>query len=437
MEIMILIILILVNAFFAASEISLVALNDNKINKRAQENDKKSIKLKKLLDEPGRFLATIQIGITLAGFLASAFAADSFATPLANWLKEIGVPLSVSLLETISVIVITLLLSYFTLVVGELVPKQLALQKAEQIAYLTVNPLSILFKISFPFVKLLNISTNLIVKLFGVDPNAKKEEANEEEIRMLVDIGGEQGTIEVDEKQMIHNIFELNDKQVSDVMTHRTEIIAIQKNAPLDEILQIMNEKRFTRFPIYEENMDNIIGILHMKDMFPYLSQEKVEFSLEAILREPYYVMEMQPIDVAFNDMKANNAHIAIVLDEYGGVDGIVTMEDMIEEIVGEIMSEHHLPGEQEESEIIPLTDEQYRVEGVTNLYELEEVFQVELPTEEFETINGFFVHLLGRIPKIGEQPTVTYKNLKIEAEVITEHKVETFKITVLEKEKK
>src|SRR5690606_10414917 len=242
MEIMILIILILVNAFFAASEISLVAVNDTKINKRAQENDKKSIKLKKLLDEPGRFLATIQIGITLAGFLASAFAADSFATPLANWLNDIGVPLSVSLLETVSVIVITLLLSYFTLVVGELVPKQLALQKAEQIAYLTVNTLSILFKISYPFVKLLNFSTNMIVKLFGVDPNAKKEEANEEEIRMLVDIGGEQGTIEVDEKQMIHNIFELNDKQVSDVMTHRTEIIAIRKDASLEEILRIMNE---------------------------------------------------------------------------------------------------------------------------------------------------------------------------------------------------
>ena len=435
MEIVILIILILVNAFFAASEISLVALNDNKIAKRALEKDKKSIKLKKLLDEPGRFLATIQIGITLAGFLASAFAADSFATPLANWLVEIGVPLSLSLLETISVIVITLLLSYFTLVIGELVPKQLALQKAEQIAYLTVNPLSILFKISYPFVLLLNTSTNLIVKLFGVDPNAKKDEANEEEIRMLVDIGGEQGTIEIDEKQMIHNIFELNDKQVSDVMTHRTDIVAIHKDESLSEILRIMNEKRYTRFPVYEENMDNVIGILHMKDMFPYLAMENETFSLQSILREPYYVMDTQPIDVAFNEMKVNNVHVAIVIDEYGGVDGLVTMEDMIEEIVGEIRSEHHLPGEHEESEIISLTNQEYRVEGTTSLYELEEEFNVELPTEEFETVNGLFIHLLGRIPKRGEKPVITYKNLKLEAVEIKENRVEVLKITILDKE--
>ncbi|WP_058308364.1 hemolysin family protein [Gracilibacillus massiliensis] len=430
LEIGILIILILVNAFFAASEISLVALNDNKIKKRAEQQDKKSIKLQTLLAEPGRFLATIQIGITLAGFLASAFAADSFAGPLAEWLVAIGVPIAVSILETIAVITITILLSYFTLVIGELVPKQLALQKAETIAYKTVIPLTFLFKVSYPFVKILNHSTNLIVKLFGVDPNAKQDEANEEEIRMLVDIGGERGTIENEEKRMIHNIFEFNDKTVTDIMTHRTEITAINIESSVDEILEVINDKRFTRFPVYEVDIDHVIGILHMKDMFPILQERDHPFTLKNILRKPYYVMESQPVDVAFRDMKNHNIHIAMVVDEYGGIDGLITMEDIIEEIVGEILSEHHLPGEDESSSFKKINSNQFEVEGTTHLYLLEEAFQVELPSDDFETINGFMVHLLGYIPHPKEQPSVIYGNLILEAIEISDYRIEKILIT-------
>ncbi|WP_208589840.1 hemolysin family protein [Gracilibacillus suaedae] len=426
----ILVLLILINAFFAASEISLVALNDNKIKKRAEQGDKKSVKLQELLSEPGRFLATIQIGITLAGFLASAFAADRFAEPLAEWSVSIGIPVALSLLKTIAVVTITILLSYFTLVIGELVPKQLALQKAETIAYKTVNPLSILFKISYPFVKILNLSTNLIVKLFGVDPHAKQEEANEEEIRMLVDIGGERGTIKNDEKRMIHNIFEFNDKTVSDIMTHRTDITAINVESSIDEILDIINDKRFTRFPVYEEGIDHVIGILHMKDMFPYLKGNNHPWN--HLLRKPYYVMESQPIDIAFRDMKKHNIHIAMIVDEYGGIDGLITMEDMIEEIVGEILSEHHLPGEDEASSVKKVNTNQYEVEGTTHLYLLEEAFQMELPYDDFETVNGFIVHQLGYIPQNSEErPSIAYKNLTFEAVEISDYRIEKVLITI------
>lgn len=430
LAITVLVILILINAFFAASEIALVALNDNKIQKRAKEKDKKSMKLQTLLAEPGRFLATIQIGITLAGFLASAFAADSFADPLAKWLVSVGIPLSEALLRTISVVGITILLSYFTLVIGELVPKQLALQKAEKIAYLVVSPLMILFKISSPFVKILNFSTNVVVKLFGVDPNAKEEEANEEEIRMLVDIGGERGTIEVDEKQMIHNIFELNDKEVSDIMTHRTEISAIDITMSIQEIYQLMNDKRFTRFPVYEGDIDHIIGVLHTKDMISLMTSSDSP-SIKPILRKPLFVLESQSIDEAFREMKRNNVHIAMVVDEYGGIDGMVTIEDIIEEIVGEISSEHHLPGEQENFGWKKINSHQFEVDGTTHLYLLEEMFGVELPTEEFETLNGFLLSQLGYIPKKEELPTITYKNLVFEIVEITDYRIERVCVTL------
>lgn len=284
-----LIILIILNAFFAASEIALIGLNDNKIKKSADTGDKKAKMLYNLISEPSRFLSTIQIGITLAGFLASAFAADFFAGPLANSLYELGIPVSIKVLETTSVIIITIILSYFTLVFGELVPKQLALQKAELIANLAVTPLTWLFKITLPIVKILTVSTNSIVRLFGVDPNAQNEEASEEEIRMMVDIGGERGTIQDSEKLMINNVFEFNDKDVTDIITHRTDMSVLSINADLDETLMLVNEKGYTRFPVYEGEIDNIIGILHVKDLFHYIKNNQQSFHLKNVIRKPYF----------------------------------------------------------------------------------------------------------------------------------------------------
>ncbi|PXW92144.1 putative hemolysin [Streptohalobacillus salinus] len=434
-EIIFLIVLILINAFFAASEIALVSLNDNRVNRDAERGDKKAIALKKLLDEPGRFLATIQIGITLAGFLASAFAADSFSEPVAILLNQWGIPLSLSALETISMILITILLSYFTLVIGELVPKQLALQKKEQIANLSVKPLTFLFKISLPVVKLLNVSTNTIVRLFGVDPDAENEEVTEEEIRMMVDIGGEKGTIESSEKQLIHNIFEFNDKDVSDIMTHRTEIEAIPIEATYRDVIDLIKEHRYTRFPVYEEDIDHIIGVLHTKDLIVNLNQSDESFDLKQLMRDPYFVMEHQRIDYVLTEMQKNNIHTAIVVDEYGGTDGLITLEDLIEEIIGEISSEHGIIGQDAEDVIIHSAHEA-TVKGTIHLTDLNHLLGIDLPVDEYETLNGFLVDQIGFIPTDTYHEPINYENLIFVVKQVTDKRIEVVDVVVEVKHK-
>ncbi|WP_226038528.1 hemolysin family protein [Aquibacillus saliphilus] len=430
-EIIILVVLIILNAFFAASEIALVSLNDNKVKKKADHGDKKAKMLLHLLSSPGRFLATIQIGITLAGFLASAFAAGNFAGPLAQALHNLGIPLSLNMLETISVVAVTIILSYFTLVIGELVPKQLALQKPEAISNFAVIPLTFLFKISLPFVLFLNFSTNAIVRLFGVDPNAESEEATEEEIRMMVDVGGERGTINDNEKLMINKIFEFNDKTVSDIMTHRTNMVALSAEAKLQEVAQLVNAKRYTRFPVYEKDIDKVVGILHSKDLIQFVQKNEQEsFNLKKMLRKPYFVLETQRIDAIFQDMKKNNVHIGIVLDEYGGTDGLITIEDVIEEIVGEILSEHDYSGVKD-VDIEKLESNSYKMSGTTHLHHVGEVLGLDLPSDDYDTLNGFLVGQLGYIPKREELPIIQYKNLRFEVVKMSEKRIEEVNVTV------
>ena len=424
-----LIVLILLNAFFAASEMALVGLNDNKIKRMAEDGDKKANMLLHLISEPSRFLSTIQIGITLAGFLASAFAADFFAGPLAKALYELGVPLELSVLGTASVVVITILFSFITLVFGELVPKQLALQKAETIANFVAAPLTFLFKIFLPLVKFLTFTTNTVVRLFGVDPNAKSVEATEEEIRMMVDVGSERGTIQEDEKLMINNIFEFNDKMVSDIVTHRTDMVALPVDASLQETVELVNQEKYTRFPVYEGDFDKIIGIFHVKYLFQFMDRENEKaFDLRKLIRKPYFVLETQRVDTLFSDMKKNNVHIAIVLDEYGGTEGLVTIEDVIEEIVGEISSEMDGP---EENEINQLDNDKYSVEGTTNLSKLAKLLKVNLPTDSFDTLNGFLISKIGYIPSMEERPVVIYENLHFEVTDVTENRIENVIITI------
>ncbi|PLR75322.1 HlyC/CorC family transporter [Bacillus sp. V3-13] len=432
-EILVLIVLIILNAFFAASEIALISLNDNKVKLMADKGDKKAVMLHKLLSEPSRFLATIQIGITLAGFLASAFAAESFAGSLAQTLYNLGVPISPDLLETISVIVITLMLSYFTLVLGELVPKRLALQKAEAISNFAVAPLTLLSKISSPFVKLLTLSTNLVVRMFGVDPNADDEHVTEEEIRMLVDVGKERGTIEEDEKMMINNIFEFNNKTVSDIMTHRTNIVAIPIDYTLKETVELVNVEKYTRFPVYEENIDHIVGILHVKDLIQFVeNSDTKKFNLREMIREPFFVLESKRTDHLFKDMQKNNVHMAIAIDEYGGTDGIVTIEDLIEEIVGNIFDEYDEPlaGDEEIKELGPNT---YLMAGTTNLYEVEDIVDRELPIQEYDTLSGFVIGQLGYIPAVEEQPSIEAENIVFTVVEMDDKRIMKVKVEVKE----
>ena len=341
-EILVLFLLILVNAFFAASEIALISLNDNKIKSLADTGDKKAQLLHKLLSEPSRFLATIQIGITLAGFMASAFAADSFAGRLAEYLYSLGVPISLKVLQTTSMVVITLILSYFTLVLGELVPKRIAMQKAETISMLAVKPLTLLSKISAPFVRLLTGSTNVLVRLFGMDPHANKDEVTEEEIRMMVDVGNESGAIQEDEKMMINNIFDLDNKSVSDIMIHRSHVVAIPKEIKLKELAHLINTEKYTRFPVYDGDIDNIIGVLHAKDIIQFIERDDPDaFDLQEIIRKPYFIPTSKRVDDLFKEFQKHHVHLAIAIDEYGGTAGIVTTEDMLEEIVGSIVDEY------------------------------------------------------------------------------------------------
>lgn len=426
MEIIILIVLILLNAFFAASEIALISLNDNKVKLMAEEGNKKAIMLYKLLKEPSRFLATIQIGITLAGFMASAFAAESFAGSLARVFHEMGVPIPQATLETISVIFITLVLSYFTLVFGELVPKRLAMKKAEAISMIAVRPLTLLSVITSPFVKLLTGSTNVIVRLFGVDPHENDEQVTEEEIRMMVDVGKERGTIQETEKMMIDNIFEFDNKVVSDIMTHRTNIVAIPITASLKEVIQLIHMEKYTRFPVFEKGIDNIVGILHVKDIILSLegNHEKV-LDIKDVIRKPYLVPAAKRIDELFKDLQKDNVHMAVAIDEYGGTAGIVTIEDLLEEIVGNIFDEH----DEEEKEIIVIDDNTFMVQGTTSLDDVEKFLNVELETDDYDTLSGFLIGQLGRIPDQGENPVLEWSGIVFKVEEADEKRILKVKV--------
>lgn len=429
MEFIFLILLISLNAFFAASEIALISLNDNKIKVMAEDGHKKAKQLLKLLGEPSRFLATIQIGVTLAGFLASAFAADTFAEPLVALIKTTDIQVSDSILRVATVIVITLILSYFTLVFGELVPKRIAMTKAEPIAFSVVSVLLVISAIASPFVRFLSFSTNLIVRMFGIDPYAAQSDVTEEEIRMMVDVGEEKGTIQEREKIMINNIFEFNNKEAEDIMTHRMELFSLPVSANLDEIIDLINQEKFTRIPVYEDNIDDIVGILHVKDLIPLINAKSIEnFSLKDSIRKPYFVPTSKKIDELFVELQLAKTHIAVVIDEYGGTAGIVTIEDLVEEIVGNIFDEY----DEELIDFKKLADDSYEVSGMMNLEELEERFEVGFPIDEYETLSGFIISLLGFIPEDGNVSEINFRNLHFKIAQVTEKRIEKVILTVL-----
>ena len=408
-QILILIILILLNAFFAATEIAFISLNDAKIEKRAKEGDKKAKQINKMLKEPSKFLATIQIGITLAGFLSSAFASDAFADKLAPMLENI-IPIGISVWKGISIVIITIILSYFTLVFGELVPKRIAMKNHEKVADLTIGIVRFISIVTAPFVKLLTASTNFVSKIFGVNEN-EEETVTEEEIRMMVDVGEEKGTIEEEEKELINNVFEFNDIAVSEIMTHRTDMYAININDNIMEMLDELDEYKYSRIPIYEETIDDIKGILYIKDLFKYISMGQKNINIRQVMREAYFVSQHKMINDLFKEMQRNNKQMAIVVDEYGGTAGIVTMEDIIEELVGNIFDEY----DDVENEYEKIDENTYRISGSISIYDLKKILNVDIPEGDYDTLSGYLVELLDRIPNDDEKPVieteqVTYK---------------------------
>lgn len=408
-QIIILIILILLNAFFAASEIAFISLNDAKVAKQAKNGDKKAKQILKMLENPSRFLATIQIGITLAGFLSSAFASDAFASKLAPVLNNLIPAVSISVWQSISIIIITMILSFFTLVFGELVPKRLAMKNYEKISFATIGIIRVINILTAPFVKLLTASTNLVSKLFGVSEK-DEEVVTEEEIKMMVDEGEEKGSIEENERELINNVFEFNDTTVSEVMTHRTEIYALSIDMNVNDLIEELDEYRYSRIPVYEETIDEIKGILYLKDLLKYVKSKR-NIKLKSIIRPAYFVPRSKPIDELFSELQKNNNQMAIVLDEYGGTAGLITMEDILEELVGDIFDEY----DEIESEYEKIDENTYLISGSMNISDLSKLLEVEIEEGDYDTLSGYLQEQLGRIPEdeekpVIETPKVTYK---------------------------
>lgn len=424
-SIVLLLVLIILNALFAASEIAVISVNPNKIEEMANNGHKKAKYVQRFIAKPTRFLSTIQSGITFVGFFASASASHAFADDIGNFLAQISF-ISESFGRTLAIIIVTVLLSFVNIIFGELVPKRLAMKKPEQIAFFMVGLLRIVAFVLRPFVWLLTISTNLIIRMLGLDPNQEDKQITEEEIRTLVSVGGDKGVIHESEKEMINNIFEFDDTEVAEIMTHRTEVIAIPIDANIDEVVNLVFNEKYTRFPVYENNIDNIIGILHVKDLLRYKEKYvEANFSIKQILRPAYYVPDSKKISDLFKEMQNQKVHMAIVIDEYGGTAGIVTIEDLIEEIVGNIFDEY----DEEEIDIQEINENEYIIEGLTGLDDVEELLNIGLPVDDYDTLSGFIISLLGRLPDDNDHDEVkfgncTFKIMEVDEKVISKVKV-------------
>lgn len=418
-------ILIFINAIFACSEIAVVSLNEKKMEKLSEDGNKKALKLLKMLQNPDKFLSTIQISITLAGFLGSAFAADNLAGRLASWLYNgIGLTsLGAETLETLCIIVITIILSYFTLVLGELVPKRIAMKDPEKAAMGLCSLIGFFAVIFRPAVWFLSISTNLVLKLLRIDPKHDDDEVTEEEIRLMVDASEEDGNIQADEKEMIENIFEFNNTTAAEIMVHRTDMSAISIDDSFEEIIKTINETGYSRFPVYENDIDNIIGILSTRRFLLNMCENEPK-KLSELIFEPNFVPETVRADLLFRDMQKKKSHMAIILDEYGGTAGLVTMEDLIEQIVGNIYDETDEQAEEEEIE--KLSDNLYRIQGAAPLDMIEEALDIDFPPEDDDlvTLSGLIFSRFTTIPADGETPELTIDRLHIKVDEITEHRV-------------
>ena len=424
-KLILLLALILVNAFFAMSEMAIVTLNDNKIKSMADSGDKRAKKIVKLTSDSSRFLSTIQIGVTLAGFLTSAAASQNCAAMLSDalcaWLG-ITAASAISFIYGLSVVLITLVTSYFSLVLGELVPKKIAMQKAEPIAFKVAGILLALRKLLYLPVSLLTVSTNAVVRIFGMNPNAEDENVTEEEIRMMVDVGEENGVIEQSQREMINNIFEFDDIDVGDVMQHRTEISAVEVHSHLDDVLALAIDEGFSRIPVYEEDLDNIVGVIYVKDLLPYVGKAVPKnITPKSIMREPYHVPESKRCGELFAEMTDKHIQMAVVIDEYGGTAGLVTLEDLIESILGNIQDEY----DEEEEDITMVDDSTYSIDGTCDIEQVEEMLSVTLPEGDYDTIGGLILSVLGRLPDENETPCIECAGYKFTVEKVDDRHIE------------
>ena len=428
-------VLIALNAIFACAELAVLSINETKLERMAEQGDKRAKRLFNLTREPAKFLATIQVAITLSGFLGSAFAADGFSEPLVDWLLGLGVDVPRATLDSIAVVVITLILSYFTLVFGELVPKRVAMKKAEALGLSIsglVNGISVVFR---PIVWFLSVSTNAILRLLGIDPNEVDEQVNEEEILMMVDAGSEKGAIDEQEKEFIQNVFEFDDLTAEEIAVHRTEVTILWMEDSMEEWAKTIHDSRHTLYPVCQDSTDNIIGILNAKDYFR-LDDKNRENVMQNAVKAPFFVPETIKADVLFRKMKKTRNIMAIVLDEYGGMVGIITLNDLIEQLVGDLGEDN--PEEAAEPHVEQMDEKTWVIIGNVELYDIEQALDVDIGLEGVDTFTGLVFSELDMIPHDGEQDIeLDFKGLHIHITKIEDHQISyatVSKLTVADK---
>ena len=426
-SLLLLLILILINAFFCCAEMAVVTVNKNKIKLLVQQGNKRAKSVQKLLEQPNRFLSTTQVWITLAGFLASAFAAVGISHKLGEYLTtHYHFPYS----DKISVVLITLILSYVTLVIGELYPKRIALHHSAGIAMAIAKPLLFLSKLAKPFVWLLSFSVNLLLRLTRQKIDASNEEFSEDEVMSMLEMGQESGVLKEEGKRMINSIFAFDDKLAHEIMTPRTDVFSIDISDPPEEYLDELMELRYSRIPVYEDDNDAIIGILYIKDYLIKAREAGFDHvDIRAIIRKPYFVPETKKIDSLFVELQKTKQHIAVLIDEYGGFSGIVTMEDIIEEIMGDIDDEY----DDEEPKLEAVGDNTYLIDGAMDLDDINEELGIDLESESSETLGGFIIDLLGEIPDEGKEGenTAVFENYTFQIESVKDRRIEKARLHI------
>ena len=422
-QLLVQVILILINAFFAATEIAVISLNANKLRKLEEEGDKMAPKLLHMVEDSSSFLSTIQIAITLSGFLGAAFAGDAFAEYLTAWVLSLGVGIPASVLNTISLVVVTIILSYFTLVFGELVPKRIAMQKPMEMARLSCRVVSAIAVLARPVVALLSLSTNGVLRLLRMKTVTEEAQVTEDEIRRMIDQGNENGTIDAEEKELLHNVFEFSDQVVGDVMTRAADVVVLWEDEKRDEVLEIIRDSGLSRFPVCGEDTNDIVGVLYARDLLLDAANQGSK-TVKELMRPAYLVPESLDAGDLLQDMQRKKIHLAVVMDEYGSFAGVITVEDLLEEIVGNIYDEYD-PTEPPELE--QLGDGLWRASGALTVEDLGEALGMDLPEDEdYDTVGGMLLSCLRTIPEDGTQPLVHVNGLDIQVEKVEDHRIQS-----------
>jgi len=433
-NIAILSVLILLSGAFSAIEIALSSANRTKLKMLAESGDKKAVRLLATLENPTGFFAVTQLYITFIALFLGAYAAGAFTDPIINWALNLGLSVSPAIAEPVAFVFVTIALTYFSLVFGELVPKHIALRNSTKVALSTIGFFTVLSKIVLPFVNLLSVSANLLLRIIGFKDDSHEDEVTKDDVRMLLKSGSEHGNIAESEHNILTNVLKLDDKTVEDICVHRIDVVGISLSANFDEILNLFVNEQYSRVPVYDGDIDHIVGVLHMKDVMKFIVEnpKRLAFDIKDFLRELYFTSALKKANELLVEMQKKRLYMAAVIDEYGGTIGIVTIEDLVEEIVGSILDEHDAD---EPSDILPAADNLFVIQGTTDCEKVKNYFGTDFPADEYETLSGFLIGQLNRIPDEGERPEIRYKNLLFKVDSVKEKRIAKVVVSIVDGE--